>query len=501
MNAPLRKAGVVMLVLFGLLFLNLNYIQVVKADSYRNDQDNNRVRIQQQDYERQRGEIIVDGSAVAQSVPTKDTLKFLRTYPSSQLYANVVGYDPVDLAPTGIERLENEYLNGTSSAFDADRLIEALTGKEQQNGSVQLSLRKSVQEAAYNGLLKNATSSKIGAVVALDPSTGAILAMASTPSYDPNPLSSHDPDVAQAAFNKLNTDTNKPLLNRAVQETFPPGSTFKVIVAAGALENGATPDTVVTGGTSYTAPQTTTPIHNSPGVVCPDQISLKDALKVSCNTAYARYGTEQLGADKLKKVAQDFGFEQAPLIDRDDDNVMRVTASHTGAIAGPDGATDPAALAQSCIGQRDVRMTPLQGAMIAAAIANNGAQMRPYLIANELGPDLASVRPTVPQVLRNPLTPDIAASLRSMMDTVIGPGGTGTNAKIDGYEVGGKTGTAQNGDAPDHGWFIGYARDLSGQPLVAVAVLLQNAGSGGSSQATAIGGAVMKAAIEAGKIK
>src|SRR3954454_12305296 len=219
-----------MLVLFGLLFANLNYIQVVKADAYRNDQDNNRVRVQQQEYERQRGEIIVDGQAVAQRVATKDTLKFLRTYPAKQLYAHVVGYEPVNLAATGIERLEGPYLNGTTSAFDADRLIEALTGKESPNGSVQLSIRKSVQEAAYNGLLNNATSSKIGAVVALDPTTGAVLAMASTPSFDPNPLASHDPDVAQAAFTKLDKDRNKPLLNRAVSETFPPGSTFKVIV-------------------------------------------------------------------------------------------------------------------------------------------------------------------------------------------------------------------------------------------------------------------------------
>jgi len=148
-----------------------------------------------------------------------------------------------------------------------------------------------------------------------------------------------------------------------------------------------------------------------------------------------------------------------------------------------------------------VRMTPLQGAMIAAAIANNGTQMRPYLVATELGPDLASVHPTTPQVLRTPVSTGVSAQLRQMMDGVVSPGGTGTNAKIDGYEVGGKTGTAQNGDAPDHGWFIGYARDLNGTPLVAVAVLLQNAGSGGSSQATAIGGQVMKAAIEAGKIK
>jgi peptidoglycan glycosyltransferase len=499
MNAPLRKAGVVMMVLFGLLFANLNYVQVVKADQYRTDEEHNRVRVQQQEYERQRGEIIVDGQAVAQSVATKDLLKFQRKYPFGPTYANIVGYRPVNLAAVDVERLENEFLSGTDDSFAADRLLEMFTGKESPGGSVVLSIRKQVQEAAYKALLNNSTSSKVGAVVALDPTTGAILAMASTPSYDPNPLVSHDFDAAQAAFDKLDKDPAKPLLNRAVSETFPPGSTFKVIVAAAALQNGASPSTVLTGGTSYTAPDTTTPINNAPGVVCADQITLQNALRVSCNTAFARYGTEQLGADKLKQTAQAFGFETKPLLERDDDNIMRVAPSTTGAIQGADGQTDRAALAQSCIGQRDVRMTPLQGAMIAAAIANDGKQMRPYLIDTLQGSDLTPMVRADPKVLRTPVSSGVASQLREMMDAVVDTG-TGTNAKISGFEVGGKTGTAQNGDAPDHGWFIGYARKGS-QPVVAVAVLLQNAGSGGSSEATKIGGQVMKAAIAAGNIK
>jgi peptidoglycan glycosyltransferase len=285
-----------------------------------------------------------------------------------------------------------------------------------------------------------------------------------------------------------------------VQETFPPGSTFKVVVAAAALENSLNPSSVLTGGSSYTAPDTTTPINNSPGVVCPEQITLADALKVSCNTAFARLGVEQLGADKVKRAAQAFGFESVPELEKDPGNVLRVAASHTGAIAAPDGSTDRPALAQSCIGQREVRMTPLQGALIAAAIANNGQQMRPYLIDTLQGSDLTQVIQAEPKVARTPVSPDVAEQLRTMMDGVVS-GGTGTKARIDGYEVGGKTGTAQNGDSPDHGWFIGYARSKDGQPLVAVAVLLQNAGSGGSSEATSIGGQVMKAAIAAGKIK
>jgi peptidoglycan glycosyltransferase len=499
MNAPLRKAGVVILVLFGLLFLNLNYVQVVKASQYRNDTRNNQTRIKQQEYERPRGEVIVDGQPVAQSIPSKDGLKYLRTYPGAAMYAHAVGYEPVHLGPTGMELIQGPFLSGLSDAFEADRIIEALTGKESSGGSVRLTLRKAVQETAYNGLLNNSTASKVGAVVALDPTTGAILAMVSTPSFDPNPLASHDDDVANKAYASYDKAANSPLHNRVTQETFPPGSTFKVIDTAAALESGLTPDTPLTGGASYTAPDTTLPIKNSPGVVCPDTITLQNALKVSCNTAFARYGTEQLGAAKLKKAAQDFGFETAPTITGDPNNDYHVAASATGSMANSNGQTDPAALAQSCIGQREVRMTPLQGALIAAAIANNGTQMRPYIVDSLLGPDLKPVQQADPEVLRQPVTDGIAGQLRQMMDSVVS-GGTGTGAKIDGYEVGGKTGTAQNGDAPDHGWFIGYARK-DGLPIVAVAVLIQNAGSGGSAQATQIGGQVMQAAIEAGKIK
>ena len=499
MNAPLRKAGVVLIVLFGLLFLNLNYVQVIKASQYRNDTKNNQTRIKQQEYERERGAIIVDGQPVAQSVPTKDALKFQRTYPGAAMYAHAIGYEPVHLGPTGMELIQGPFLSGLSDAFEYDRIIEALTGKEAASGSVRLTLRKAVQEKAYNALLNNSTASKVGAVVALDPTTGAILAMVSTPSFDPNPLASHDDDVANAAYDQYKKAPNSPLQNRATQETFPPGSTFKVVVSAAALQNGLTPDTELVGGTSYTAPDTTTPIKNSPGVVCPDTITLQNALKVSCNTAFARMGVEKLGADKVKKMAQAFGFETAPTLSDDPDNDYNVAASATGSIANANGQTDPAALAQSCIGQREVRMTPLQGALIAASIANNGTMMRPYIVDSLLGPDLKAVQEADPQVWRNPVNDGVASQLRQMMDSVVS-GGTGTGAKIDGYEVGGKTGTAQNGDAPDHGWFIGYARK-DGLPVVAVAVLIQNAGSGGSAQATQIGGQVMQAAIEAGKTR
>src|SRR5262245_27445868 len=339
-----------MMILFGLLFVNLNVIQVYRAEKYRTDQVNNGVRIQQDAYERQRGAIIVDGQSGAESIVTKDTLKYLRRYPLGPAYASVVGYRPVVLGATGVERMENAFLDGTSESFTIDRVFEAFTGKESKGGNVVLTIRKQVQDTAYQALLDNTTGSKVGAVVALDPTTGAILAMASTPSYDPNPLASHDADAALAAYNRLKNAPNEPLLNRAVSNFYPPGSTFKTIVASAALTySGLTPDTVIKGGDSYTAPDTTTPIHTSPGVVCPQQLRLQDALRVSCNTAFARLGVETVTADNVKKMAQAFGFEEAPVLTGDDDNAMNVVPSHTGAIEHADHRVDPAALARSCL--------------------------------------------------------------------------------------------------------------------------------------------------------
>lgn len=496
MNAPLRRVGMVMMILFGLLFANLNWVQVYQADRYRTDDELNRVRVQQSEYERARGSIIVDGEAIARSVSTTDTLKFQRSYPFKAIYAHVAGYRPVNLGATGIERLENEFLAGTAATFAADRLLEMFTGRTSPGGNVVLSIRKKVQETAYNQLVNNKVDATRGAVVALDPATGAVLGLVSIPSFDPNPLVSHDPDIAQQAFDTLDKNANKPLLDRAVSETFPPGSTFKVIVSAAALQAGLTQDTVITGGTSYQAPDTTHVIGNAPGVVCPETLSLKQALTVSCNTAFARLGVEQVGADRLKQTARAFGFEDVPAFDRDEDNnYLRVAASHTGSIEGPDGQVDRPALAQSCIGQNEVRMTPLQGAMIAAAIANNGSQMRPYLIDTLQGPDLAPVDQAHPRELARPVSAQVAADLREMMVSVV-ENGTGKNARISGFVVGGKTGTAQNGNQPDHGWFIGFAIK-DGRPVVAVAVLLQNAGPGGSGEAARIAGQVMRAAIEA----
>jgi peptidoglycan glycosyltransferase len=496
MNAPLRRAGVVVLVLFGLLFVNLNWVQAYKADEYRNSDYNGRVQLAE--YERERGVIqTLGGKVLATSKPTQDELKYLRTYPAGEAYTPVVGYKPVNLAETGIERAENEYLAGTSDQLFADRVRDMFTGKESSGGNVILTLRARAQETAYKELQENNVGAKKGAVVALDPATGAVQALVSMPTFDANPLVSHNTKTAQAEYNRLNTDEdNKPLLNRALQETYPPGSTFKVIDSAAALENGINPETELPGGSSYLPPQAGKPIGNAPGVNCPRTLSLKQALTISCNTAFSQLCVDKLNAQTIKSEARQFGFEDDDLdVGQLGGEGTSIATSHTGSMLRPDGQQDPAVLAQSCIGQSDVRMTPMQGALIAAAVANGGQQMRPYLVQQLKGPDLTTVHYTAsPRHLHDPISSDTAVKLQDMMQSVV-QNGTGRRAQIPGYTVGGKTGTAQNGDnAPDHGWFIGFVLK-DGKPISAVCVLLEQAGDGGSGEAARIGGQVMRAVI------
>jgi peptidoglycan glycosyltransferase len=496
MNAPLRRVGVVVLVLFSMLYLNLNWVQAYRADEYRNSDYNGRVLITE--YERPRGKIVnAQGVALADSKETTGEYKYLRVYPFGEQYAHVLGYKPLTLASTDLEKLENDFLAGTADEQTAERIEAMFTGEKNPGGNVLLTLSKATQEAAFNELKANKRGAVRGAVVALDPSNGALLAAVSMPSYDPNPLVVHDTNKASAAYNALDKNENKPLRNRAFSETFPPGSTFKVVTAAAAMNKlNMNPSTVIQGGDSYQPPQTSSfVIRNSTGVVCPDSITLKQALTVSCNTAFARLGVDQIGDASLKAMARDFGFESEPRFDRDDrTNYMGVAASRTGSMSTQDGRVDPPALAQSSIGQREVRMTPLQGAMIAATVANDGSLMRPYLVDKLQLADLTVISPTEPKQIRRPFSGQVASGLQEMMVSVV-QSGTGRNARINGFDVGGKTGTAENAeDALDHGWFIGFARK-GGKGHIAVAVFLENAGRGGSAEAARIAGLVMRAYI------
>lgn len=475
MNAPLRRVAIAIFILFGLLFGQLNYVQFVQGDDLRRDPYNSRVQLQE--YERKRGSIVVEGEAIANSTETDGRLKFLRGYPARGLYAHAGGYKSPRFGEAGIELTEDPVLSGDDDRLFVRRWTEIIKGKQADGGNVVLTLDKQVQTAAFNQL-----EGRKGAIVALDPKSGAILAMVSAPTFNPNPLASHDGDTQKAAWDQLNADKDKPLNNRALRETYPPGSTFKVIVSAAALKDGATAQTRVDSPLSY-KPPTGEPIRNFNGGSCGGEtVSLQRALTVSCNTSYAKLGVE-LGADKVRDMAKDFGFE-------DEDLAVPLTAATSRLGDIPDAP----ALAQSSIGQRDVRMTPLQGAMIAAAVANDGSLMKPYLVREVQAPDRNPLEVTRQKELSQPISSEQARELQKMMISVV-ENGTGKRARVDGVEVGGKTGTAEDGDSrQDHSWFIGFAIE-DGEPVGAVAVVLENAGI--SSKATAeMAGNVLSAIVQ-----
>lgn len=493
MNAPLRRVGIVIFVLFALLFANLNWVQGYKADSYRTSKYNGRVQLNA--YQQQRGSILdKNGVVLARSVATKDTLKYQRQYPYSAMFEPVIGYRPVNGLATGVEGAEDSFLNGTAT----DRLSDLFFTSASAGDNVSLTMIKSVQQAAYNDLANNGAGGNVGAAVAIDPNTGAILAMASTPSFNPTGLVSHDTSSATHAYTAFNKQNPNPLVDRATQERYPPGSTFKVILSAAALSRGYTPQTMVPAGSSYKpVPSSDFTMTNAEAETCPQaQITLIQALTVSCNTAFAQLGVS-LGSNTITQEAQAFGFGDDSLtLAGSGDHTMPVAASVVGNMTTSSGNDDPNLVAQSSIGQYQDQMTVMQGAMIAETVANGGAQMRPYLVQQIQDSDLHTTYAAQPSTLRTPISPQVAAELDTMMQSVV-QNGTATSAQISGYIVAGKTGTAQNlPGAPNHRWFIGYA-SKDGHPIVAVAVLLVNAGNNGKKSAPKIAGDIMKAAITA----
>jgi peptidoglycan glycosyltransferase len=463
---PLRRVAFAVLVLFGALLVNVNYVQVVKGPAYADDPRNSRVLLRT--YEQERGPISVltaGQEPIATSVDTGGRLRYQRQYAAGPTYAHVTGFvSLVYGTPQGVERAENSLLTGDDDRLFVRRLSDYVTGREPSGGSVVLTVNPAAQQAAVSAM-----GSMRGAVVALDPRSGAVLAMVSTPSYDPNRLSSHDPADIRAYYDQLTNDPAKPLLNRAISETYPPGSTFKVVTAAAALESGIVGlDTQIPSPRELDLPQTSANLRNFGGATCSGETStLADAMRVSCNTAFGQLGLD-LPEGALAERASAFGFDEEGL-----QAPTRVAASRY-----PD-QTNPPQAAQSAIGQFDVRATPLQMAMVAAGIANGGEVMRPYVVRERQAPDLTRLDLQEPKALSRATTPEIAAQVGSMMELVV-TDGSGTAAQIPGVRVAGKTGTAQQaqGRAP-HVWFIGYAP--ADDPQVAVAVVVEEGGPLGAS--------------------
>lgn len=457
MNSAIRRLAVGAIILMLALMANSTYLQAFRSSELNGRNDNTRVRDQQ--FSVNRGPILIGSSPIAQSKETNDQYKYQRTYSSGPLYAPVTGYYSFQFGRGGIELNQNSELNGSDPSLAFRRVVDVLTNRRQQGASVTLTLNAEAQQAAYNAL-----GSKKGAVVALDPKTGKVLALVSRPSYDPNLLASHDLDKASDAWKRLNASDDRPMSNRAIKELYPPGSTFKLVTAAAALSSGKyKPDTAVHSPAQLPLPQTTVPLVNENGKNCAgsDNATLTVALRWSCNTAFGTIGLD-LKADALRQQAEKFGFGERQL-------------PELGAVASqfPGDPNEPQ-IAQSAIGQFDVRATPLQMAMVAAGIANKGEVMKPYLVQSVRTADLKTISETKPESLHQAVSPEIAAQLTAMMTDVVN-NGTGKPGRIDGVQVAGKTGTAQTSkERPPFAWFTAFAP--ADNPQVAVAVIIEDAG-------------------------
>ncbi|GAA6525909.1 penicillin-binding protein 2 [Intrasporangium sp. DVR] len=476
MNTAIRRLSVLIAALFGALLVASTVIQFAQAGSMRSMAANKRTLLD--NYGKERGSILVGGQAVAKSVEVDDQYRWLRTYPQARLYSQVTGFYAYSVGnPFGLENAADDLLSGDADRLFVRRVTDLLTGRETAGATIELTIDPKAQRAASEALGKNR-----GAVVALDPRTGAILAMVSHPQYDPNPLSSHDLDKAAAAWEKLSTDRSKPFVNRAIAgDLYPPGSTFKVVTAAAALEQGLVEDenSTVPGPAELDLPLTDQPLPNETRQPCGpgDETTLIHALEISCNTAFASLGLE-LGGEQLRAQAGKFGFGDSLQIP------MRVAPSTM-----PAEINEPQA-AQSAIGQYDVRTTPLQMAMVAAGIANDGRVMTPYLIQTVRTADLDVIEDAPdPEELSQAVSARTADILTTMMVSVV-DNGSGRRAQIPGVAVAGKTGTAQHDlEKKPHAWFISFAP--ADDPQVAVAVVVEESGVSGNE----VGGAAVAAPI------
>jgi penicillin-binding protein A len=483
MNTKVFRVAIALAVLIGALVVNLSVVQVIDARDIREKPGNRRLVLEE--YSRQRGPILVDGSPIARSVGTADDLRFLREYDNGPLYAAATGFYSLIYGATGLERTENAVLSGTDDRLLVDRIKQLFADAQPRGGAVSLTLNPAAQRAAFEGL-----AGRTGAVVAIEPATGRILALVTSPAFDPNRLASQSAAAVLAAQEEYEQNADKPLLNRPLTTTLPPGSVFKLITAAAALENGTvTTDTQIPGPRVLDLPQTSRDMRNWNDAACSPTgtVTLERALAISCNTAFAWLGME-LGADRLRDQARAFGFDSSFAVP------LRSATSRF-----PEQPDVPQT-ALSAIGQFDVRATALQMAMVVAALGHGGLVMQPYLVDQVLAPNLTVLDETRPREIRRAVSRRTADAIVRMMVAVV-ESGTGGNARISGVSVGGKTGTAQNApDSPPHAWFVGLAP--AGNPRIAVAVVLENGGGAtevsGNRLAAPIAREVMRAVLGGG---
>lgn len=481
MTRELRRLSIIMVVMFFGLFGATSWIQVVQAQTLAENPENRRTLYDS--FEVQRGSIIAGDEVIASSVPTDDIYSWQRQYADAPMWAPVTGYiNPVLQSATGIEQAMNRELSGTASSQFLSRVDQIITGQPPRGSNVLLTLDPALQRVATEAL-----GSYQGAVVAIEPSTGRVLAMVTSPSYDTNTLAVHDSAAVNTTYDELLNAAVDPLANRTIDTLNPPGSTFKLVVASAALASGKfTPDSTFANPSSYVLPGTSTAIHNFDGNTCGpgDQVSLATALRLSCNIPMAQLAVA-LGGDAIRDEAKKYGFNTRF------DIPLAVSASNY-----PEGSLSDDQTAQTGYGQLDVKATPLQIAMVSAGIANHGIVMNPRMVDRVVAPDL-----TVQQTFENTefgraLSEQDAATMTSLMIANVS-NGAASGARIEGVDVAGKTGTAEHGPGDPYTlWFTGFAP--ADDPTVAVAVMIEDGGGlGQSGTSNGIAAPIAKKVIEA----
>jgi cell division protein FtsI/penicillin-binding protein 2 len=484
-NRALRRISIASLLMFAVLLLNVNYLQAFQADGLTTKPSN--VRAFEQQFQQQRGEIVAaDGTVLAKSVATKNAIyKFQRVYPNGPLYSTVTGYDSI-FSSTGLELAEDKLLSGNDPKLLVRNFVNMITGKKPQGAQVVTTIDPKAQRAAFDAL---AATGKSGGLVALNPATGAVIAMVDAPTFDPNRYTTFSGTKLNKIDSAYRADPAQPLLNRAINETYPPGSTFKVVTSSALFSSGKyTPQSPVDAPTQLKLPGSTTTLINFDGLPCGGggQVQIVYAFTVSCNTVFGGLGMN-IGGPALHAQANNFGMNDPNLT-----IPLPVSQSNSPLL------TDKAQTALSAIGQFDDTVSPLQEAMFSAAIANGGAIMKPYLVQKVEAQDLSSVEATSPQVYRQAVTAPVADKVKSMMISVTeSPAGTAHAATAEvramGITVGAKTGTAQNGinnTGLDDAVFTCFAQ--SGNQQIAIGVVVK-AGGEGADAAAPVAMAVVKA--------
>ncbi|WP_139415622.1 peptidoglycan D,D-transpeptidase FtsI family protein [Agromyces laixinhei] len=480
MNRELKRVSIVAFLMFLTLLVSSTIIQYVQAEALSADPRNSRTLYES--YSVERGPILVGGEPIAFSQPSDDDYRFQRIYANGPLYAPITGYIPVNGEATGLERSLNDELSGQSSSQFFDSLNRLISGQDPMGASVEVAIDPVAQQAAWDAL-----GDYSGAVYVSEPSTGRIIAMVTKPTFDPNTLAVHDSAQVTATYEGLLADPGDPLFNRATGgDMNPPGSVFKLVTTAAALESGRyTPESQLPNPGTFTLPGTNSVVRNTEGGNCGGgaTVSLATALRLSCNIPFAELGIE-LGDAAIREQAEKFGFNSEFLI-----------PTTTEPSVYP-RVLDDAQTALSAFGQYEVRTTPMQMAMVSAAIANGGIVMNPNLVDQVTAPDFTPLQEFAPDEFGRAISEETASTMVEMMVNGV-ENGAASNARIDGVSVAGKTGTAENGESDPYTlWFTGFAP--ADNPQYAITVLIEDGGGlGQEGYGNLIAAPVAKQVLEA----